>query len=147
MHGTPGFIRKTGEIVKSVSDPPLLRCRERLRARWERLHVDVRCALRPSEPSRIRQYLQCGHKLAALGAVGELAVQAHMLRTLLRTARDPELPAFWRSACLELTQEPLRQLRPLLGLHDPLAMHDIEMAVRACAQRLPLPHPPLDAHA
>ncbi|MDZ7855862.1 hypothetical protein [Sphaerotilus sp.] len=125
----------------------LLRCRERLRSRWERLHIDVRCALHAGEPARIRQYLHCGHKLAALGAIDEVAAQAQMLQTLLHTARDAELPNFWRSACLELTAVPLLRLRHLIGLHDPLAMQAIEAAVNTCARRLPLPRQHLGAHA
>jgi hypothetical protein len=100
--------------------------------------VDVRCALHAGEPMRIRQYLQCGNKLVALGVLDDVAAQARMLQTLLSTASDTELPYFWRSACLELTPLPLRRLRGLFGPHDPLAMLAIEAAVSRCDQRFAL---------
>lgn len=103
-----------------------------LHQRWQRLQIDVRCALRAGEPQRIRHYLFGGGKLARLGVFNEVGVHLHMTRTLLRTARDPELPCHWRSACLECVSQPLQQLRDLLALHDPLAMRAIEQAVASC---------------
>lgn len=111
--------------------PLLLRCRERLRIRWERLHIDVRCALRAGEPRRIRQYLDAGTKLIGLGATDALPMQMRMLHNLLRAAKDDALPHFWRSACLEHIAVPLERLRDLIGPHDPLALQAIETAARA----------------
>lgn len=108
--------------------------------------MDVRCALRADEPMRIRQYLQCGNKLVALGVLDDVAAQARMLQTLLSTASDTELPYFWRSACLELAPLPLRRLRGLIGLHDPLAMLAIETAVGRCDQRFALLCRHVDVH-
>jgi hypothetical protein len=122
-------------MLRSTSRPPrtagthLTRCRQLLRQRWERLHLDVRCALRADEPQRIRQYLHCGHKLVQLGAVDELTLQLRMLRTLLSSARDTALPPFWCSACLEQARTLLEPLRQHLALHDPLAMQAIEHVV------------------
>lgn len=75
--------------------------RRRLSTRWPVLQLYVRCALAAHEPQRIRQYLACGRKLVLLGVLGEAQARQQMTRTLLLTALDEGLPAFWRSACLE----------------------------------------------
>lgn len=79
----------------------LLATHRSLQARWPRLQMYVRCALVAHEPVRIRQYLACGHKLVRLGVLSEAQAHQQMARTLLLTALDEGLPAFWRSACLE----------------------------------------------
>ncbi|WP_157270712.1 hypothetical protein [Azohydromonas aeria] len=109
-----------------------------LRRRWEQLQIDVRCALHADEPVRIRHYLLGGGKLARLGVFGEVGVQLHMTQILLQTARDPELPCFWRSVCLECVSHPLRRLRTLLGQHAPSTLLAIEQAVASVQCKLPL---------
>lgn len=77
-----------------------------LHQRWEQLQIDVRFALHAGEPQRIQRYVLGGGRLAHLGVFDEIGVQLHMTQTVLRTARDPELPCFWRSACLEGRRPP-----------------------------------------
>lgn len=79
----------------------LLAARHSLQARWPLLQMYVRCALVAHEPAHIRRYLACGHKLVRLGVLSEAQARELMTRTLLLTALDEGLPAFWRSACLE----------------------------------------------
>jgi hypothetical protein len=105
--------------------------------RWERLHVQIRCALQPAMPSLIRQYLACGTLLARRGQLDATAAQRRMLVLLLQTARDEALPWFWRSLCLEHTTQPLARLSARLRLHDPLALAALEAAVRQAIECLP----------
>ncbi len=79
----------------------LLATHRSLQARWPLLQMYVRCALVVHEPAHIRRYLACGHKLVRLGVLSEAQAHERMTRTLLLTALDEGLPAFWRSACLE----------------------------------------------
>lgn len=108
-----------------------------LRQRWERLHIDVRCALRADEPERIRWYLKLGHRLMALSRADAPGLQLQMLRTLLDTARDTTLPAPWRRSCLRHTNALLMPLRRHLGLLDPLTMRVIEAAIVSAAATIP----------
>lgn len=98
--------------------------------RWLRLQMRVRCGLALRATDHVRLYLQLGRRLARRGIASPVAVQRHMLDTLLRTAQDEALPWAWRSACLRLAQEPLVLLRGLVGVHDPAALQAIESAVR-----------------
>lgn len=82
----------------------LLATHRSLLARWPLLQMYVRCALVAHEPAHIRRYLACGHKLVRLGVLSEAQARERMTRTLLLTALDEGLPAFWRSACLECTR-------------------------------------------
>jgi hypothetical protein len=79
----------------------LLATHRSLQARWPLMQMYVRCALVAHEPARIRQYVACGHKLVRLGVLSETQARQCMARTLLLTALDEGLPAFWRSACLK----------------------------------------------
>lgn len=129
---------------KASCDDAMSRPLRLLHRRWEQLQIDVRCALHASEPQRIRHYLIGGAKLARLGVFDEVGVMLHMLQTLLQSARDAELPSFWRSACLECVGQPLGCLRGTLGRREPCLMLAVEDAVRMC--RLPLPLPAVMQH-
>ena len=134
-HGAPrGQRLHAVELAQACMTRPL----RLLRQRWEQLQIDVRCALHAGEPERIQHYLLGGGKLARLGVFGEVGVQLHMTQTLLQTARDPEIPGFWRSACLECVGYPLRQLRTLLGQQPSSALFAVEQAVANCQLTLPM---------
>lgn len=105
--------------------------------RWQRLHLQVRCALHTDRPSLVQQYLACGTLLTRRGPFDALATQRRMLQLLLQTANDSALPWFWRSVCLEHCTQPLARLSALLRLHDPLAFAALEAAVQTVAARLP----------
>lgn len=79
----------------------LLTAHRALQARWPLLQMYVRCALVAHEPAHIKRYVACGEKLVGLGMLGKAQAHQQMTRTLLLTALDEGLPAFWRSACLE----------------------------------------------
>lgn len=76
-------------------------CAQRLRQRWERLQIEVRCALRVDRPERVRQFVQVTHLLARHGLGDEATLLRQTARTLLATAHDTALPPFWCSVCLE----------------------------------------------
>ena len=65
--------------------------------RWERVQMHVRCGLSMEQPGCLRLYLHTGLKIARSGLRPAAAVHLAMLRTLLCTAQDEELPWFWRS--------------------------------------------------
>ena len=106
-------------------------------SRWQRLHLQVRCALSANDAGRIRLYLHTGLQLVRSGAQPAIRVHLHMLQTLLQTAQDDALPWFWRSVCLEHVNLPLAQLATHLGLHDPLALQAIECAVQRARDSMP----------
>ncbi|MFY9511564.1 MAG: hypothetical protein WAQ05_11400, partial [Rubrivivax sp.] len=60
--------------------------------RWQRLHLQVRCALQPDQPALLRQYLACGTLLTRRAALPAVPTQRRMLSVLLQTAADPALP-------------------------------------------------------
>jgi hypothetical protein len=105
--------------------------------RWQKLHLQVRCALAVDRPSLVQQYLACGTLLTRRARLDAASTQRRMLQVLLQTAGDPALPWFWRSVCLEHTVQPLARLSALLRLHDPLAFEALEAAVQTAAARLP----------
>ena len=119
------------------SDPIAARSRDLTTARWQRLHLQVRCALKAEEPARIRRYLHTGLQLVRSGTRPAVPVHMRMLQMLLRTAQYEALPSFWRSACLEHVNLPLAQLASHLGLHDPLVMQAIECAVQRARDQRP----------
>ena len=105
--------------------------------RWQRLHLQVRCALQADQPALIRQYLACGTLLTRRADLPAAATQLRMLGVLLQTAEDRALPWFWRSVCLEHVPQPLARLSALLRLHDPLAWQAVEAAVQRAQDALP----------
>lgn len=88
-------------------------------ARWERMGLEVRLALRPRQPGAVQDWIGLGLRLADAGLVPELPLLRRMLRLLLQVAHDEALPWFWRSLCLELAAQPLARLLVPLDLHDP----------------------------
>ena len=107
--------------------------------RWERVQMHVRCGLSMEQPGCLRLYLHTGLKIARSGLRPAAAVHLAMLRTLLCTAQDEELPWFWRSVCLEHVNLPLAQLNSLIGINDPVAMQSIQAVVQHARDRLPWP--------
>ena len=95
------------------------------RARWERMHVAIRCGLQPAQPALIRVYLGVGRWLAQQGQLEERSAQQRMLALLLDTARDDALPWFWRSVCLEYTPTVVARLTSLMKHHQPAALQDL----------------------
>jgi hypothetical protein len=95
------------------------------RARWERMHVAIRCGLHPAQPALIRVYLGVGRWLAQRGQLEEPTAHQRMLVLLLDTARDDALPWFWRSVCLEYTPTVVARLTSLMKHHQPAALQDL----------------------
>jgi hypothetical protein len=95
------------------------------RARWERMHVAIRCGLHPAQPALIRVYLGVGRWLAQQGQLEEPTAHERMLALLLDTARDDALPWFWRSVCLEHTPTVVARLTTLMKHHPPAALQDM----------------------
>lgn len=89
------------------------------RVHWERMHVAIRCGLHPTQPALIRVYLGVGRWLVRQGQLDERVACQRMLGLLLDTARDDELPWFWRSLCLEHTPALLARLTTLLKQREP----------------------------
>lgn len=110
--------------------------------RWQRLQLQVRCALAPAQPTRIRLYLMAGLHLVRLGQLPTEHVHARMLQTPLHTAEDTALPWFWRSVCLEHVPLPLAHLVSRLGTHDAPALRTIEAAVQRAHDHLAMPPRP-----
>jgi hypothetical protein len=89
--------------------------------RWERVGLGIRLAYNAQAASVIRFWLALGTRLAGGDAQLEAALLQRSLRLLVHTARDPALPWFWRSVCLEHTPRPLARLRSLGITDDPHA--------------------------
>ncbi len=114
-----------------------LRSGDTLTERWQRLEMQVRCALHPLQPERIGLYLLCGAKLARRETGSPVAVQLRMLRTLLRAAQDPVLPGSWRRLCVVHAELPLAHLNAQMRWHDPLALQALEAEVQHARVQLP----------
>lgn len=105
--------------------------------RWQRLELQVRCALAPEQPGIVRIFVHAGLHLVRHGLRPADEVYEHLLDTLLATARDEGLPWFWRSVCLEQVNLPLARLRSLKG------MHGFDATVQDLRERMPVTPPPL----
>jgi hypothetical protein len=82
--------------------------------RFDRLGIEIRCAHDSSQPAKIRHYIGLGQKIVHHAAAPELLIYRAMLKLLLDTSRDEELPWFWRSVCLEHTTVPVARLTTLM---------------------------------
>lgn len=105
--------------------------------RWQRLQLQVRCALTPQQPTCIRLYLHAGLLATREGWLPPEDGLRRMLATLLQTAEDEALPWFWRSVCLEHVALPLTHLRSRLGRADPQGLAALEATVQRAQERLP----------
>ncbi|MBS0317166.1 MAG: hypothetical protein JSR49_08580 [Proteobacteria bacterium] len=105
--------------------------------RWQRLQLQVRCALAPDHPGIVRIYVHVGLRIERCRLRTGLEVHQRLLRNLLATAADEGLPWFWRSICLENIDLPLARLHSLLALHDPSSGDAWEQAVQRLRDALP----------
>ncbi len=103
--------------------------------RWTRMELTVRCALTPNDPSLIRIFLRTGNYLIQLGLLPNEKTQRFMLRLLVKTANDTELPIYWRSVCLEYVWQPLAKLATLIG-RDKSAFEVLETLVHVAHDEL-----------
>ena len=109
---------------------------DKLRQRWDRIGIGIRCAYNPWLPPVILLYLQAGRRLVTAGAMDDEAVQRRMLSLLMKTAADEALPWTWRAACLEYTVRPRSRLNRLLQDRHPAEIDRMEREAEVLRERL-----------
>ncbi len=105
------------------------------RRHWERLALRVRCALEPTRPAAIGEFVAAGLRLSASGG-GDVAALQRVLTVLFQTAHDEALPWAWRSACVEHTARPIARLTSRLAATDPQAGIKLDIFVQYAIKRL-----------